>query len=250
MEHKGYSKNTILTYRRAIKDFINFSGEKNAKQLTSKIAYNYVSQLPLAPRSLNTRISALCSWFAFMKNTGETIDNIFDNSDLRAKTPSSIPKGLTPEEINTIWGTVKEKYVNHFKLMLYAGLRVGEVCRVSSDDIQKINGIEWIRIRGKGNKERLTPFLSPEPIIIPENRTSEAKLKSYVFRMAKKLGFHLTCHRLRHTFATLVLNKGVRIEVLSQWMGHANIATTQIYAKLYDVTSQNAAKLFLDTSTN
>lgn len=112
-------------------------------------------------------------------------------------------------------------------LMLMCGLRISEIETA-------VTGDEWIQVIGKGNKERRIPC--PVWIIEAMNKGlvhetgGYAKKRKIIDIRLRKLGYS-HCHTLRHTYATILLKRGLPLEGIQKLLGHSNIATTQIYAK-------------------
>jgi site-specific recombinase XerD len=152
--------------------------------------------------------------------------------------------------------------------MGYCGLRVGEVHRLSLRDFNRIKGT--IEIYGKGRKWNEIPL--PDVLIeylvkveheriIPYNNKEEAffvsqKGRRLSIRQIQKIAaetfddfkqhnpglsdMKLSCHKLRHSFATMLLKKGVDIRVVKELMGHSSIETTMIYTHVNDEQKKNA----------
>lgn len=93
----------------------------------------------------------------------------------------------------------------------------------------------------KGNKQGRNPLLSYAVDLLPVVIGSPIRNREYnkgIRQVVAIAGIEkeITSHLARHTFGTIAINKGIRIEVLQHLMGHKNIKTTQIYAKLMDAT--------------
>jgi len=129
--------------------------------------------------------------------------------------------------------------------MLYTlGLRISELAGLKMSDI----GQEWIRVVGKGNKQRDLPLLGttakllnkyveenhPKQYLFEENsrKLSENSLRYTITKVFKRVALKVTPHQLRHSYATVLLNNNARIADVSELLGHSSMATTQIYTKL------------------
>lgn len=144
------------------------------------------------------------------------------------------------------------RYRNHamFAMFIFAGLRLNELLKLRYSDVDISNSTLFIR-QGKGNKDRIIP-ISPQlkqslerylHERLAANKTcvqfftsstcnsafSESGMKRLVLKLRHASGISFTIHRLRHTFATLMLEGGCDIYSLSQMMGHSDIRTTTIY---------------------
>jgi integrase/recombinase XerC len=130
-------------------------------------------------------------------------------------------------------------------MMLYGlGLRISELASIKLSDIKD----NWIEIHGKGNKTRQLPIVSklsselnvyiantkPRVYLFEKNNTplNTAQLRYIITKIFKKHGIKATPHQLRHSFASHLLNSGARIADVSELLGHATMATTQVYTKL------------------
>ena len=130
-------------------------------------------------------------------------------------------------------------------LMLYTlGVRISELTGLRVDDI----GSEWIRVIGKGNKQRDIPLLPSTAKLLEaymdehasniylfeknSQKLSENSLRYTVTKVFERVSLKVTPHQLRHSYATALLNNNARIVDVSELLGHSSMATTQIYTKL------------------
>ena len=164
----------------------------------------------------------------------------------------SVPKYLTElQEKALLQETDKYHYRFHIRLMLHAGLRISEVLSLTKNSFEEHNGFIFVRVRGKGNKERLVPIISKETAdMVRELILTLYRLKAETFNIGargkpitpqainyhldvigRELGFKVTPHMLRHTFATRLRERGVDLELIQKWLGHSSLQTTLIYAK-------------------
>ncbi len=135
------------------------------------------------------------------------------------------------------------------------GLRISELCGLSAQDVNRAGMV--VRVRGKGKKERLVPVGAPalaaienywsrlphppagdSPVFLANSRNLrpvyprlvQLRLKRYL--AAAGLDPHLTPHKLRHSYATHMLDNGADLRSVQELLGHAHLATTQIYTHL------------------
>ncbi|WP_439131499.1 tyrosine-type recombinase/integrase [Polaribacter sp.] len=176
------------------------------------------------------------------------------------KLEKSLPKKIRKEEAfrlleiayNYPYTKKYLKYRNHaiFSLFLFAGLRKSELLHLKMTDVDLENFTIFIR-KGKGNKDRIIPINSNlakslQRYLVerkknyktcPEFFTScnlnqgftNSGLKLLTNKLKEASGISFTIHKLRHTFATLMLEGGCDIYSLSKMMGHSDIKTTTIY---------------------
>lgn len=188
--------------------------------------------------------------------------NLIDNNpaeQLEApKIGKTLPKHLTLEQsiklLNAVDGQYKERDYCILTLFLNCGLRLSELCNLNLSDIRSDNSL---RIKGKGNKERIVylndacvkaikAYLPHRPVegvkASDKNalflsrfkkRISNKTVQHIVYSNLKKAGLDgngFSAHKLRHTAATLMYQHGnVDIRVLKEILGHENLGTTQIY---------------------
>ena len=176
-----------------------------------------------------------------------------------------LPAVLTEEELDALLDAPSSKSVLGVRnkmilaLMGKCGLRVSEVCNLKTSDVKLTTKDPHIRVIGKGDKERIAWLgngtrdllalwltMRPKktralfPVVQsgartygqakPGNPVKTGSVRNMVSHFAKKvLGRHVNPHRLRHTAATLALQKGENLRNLQEFLGHANLNTTQIY---------------------
>ena len=170
-----------------------------------------------------------------------------------------LPKTLSEEEVKRLLTAPNKNCPSGLRnrcllqIMVDAGLRVGEALALASHDLDLDHGA--VRIwRGKGAKDR-TAYISEHTADLcrlwMKQRPVKAKsffctlkgaplkdayVRAMVYRMRKRAGIekHVHPHMLRHTFATLRLERGDNIRQLQQVLGHASVSTTQIYTHVFD----------------
>ena len=162
---KNLSQNSIVAYENDLNRFINFvyfEDEKN--KIDSSYIQNYISQLvdlPLEVSTLQRNLSALRSFFSYLID--EKIININPTEliDIPKKT-RSLPEVLTQNEINILFNSINTNNPigirdrAMFELLYSSGLRVSEMTSIKIIDFLDDN--EWLRVFGKGSKERLVPL--------------------------------------------------------------------------------------------
>jgi len=155
----------------------------------------------------------------------------------------------TSAEKDRVWRAWRDKAI--LETFYSAGLRVHELVQLNDDDVDLLG--EVVRVRGKGKKERLAPLGGPAvetlrkylelrgrssrgPVFV--NRFGGRMTARSVQRMLKKyllavgLDPSLSPHKLRHSFATHMLDAGADLRSVQELLGHANLSTTQIYTHI------------------
>ncbi len=257
---KGYSSNTIASYKIDLEKFLEYNKGKNIDNITNSDLKEYVKWLNkenLNEKSISRNISCLKSFYKFL-----VIEKYVKNnpSDLISipKVKKSLPKTLTEEEVIKLLDidlTDNFSYRNKAMLeVMYAtGLRVSELVNLKLQDVDLSQDL--VRTFGKGSKERVIPIgeYAREYLekYIYEYRASMLKRTNneYLFlnnhgnkmtrqgffkiikKIAKEKGIdkELSPHTLRHSFATHLLKYGADLRTIQELLGHSDISTTQIY---------------------
>lgn len=240
---KALSPATIEWYEGDLRAFESYLG-KDATTADTDAVIGFLSQYP-KKRTLNRKLSAINAFFDFCLK--ESI--VSDKPRLKqSKVPSSLPKFLTYDRLLdslksidvSDWLGLRDQALI---LFLYAsGARISEALAVKKEDIAE----GWLRIRmGKGEKERLVPmarraldslgeYLSARPHFSEHlwiNYQGKPLSRISAFKTTQKyLG--VSPHVLRHSFATSMILGGADLRVVQELLGHATIATTQIYTHI------------------
>lgn len=207
-------------------------------------------------RTLARRLSALRAFFSFAVEEGVLKTNpaqLLENPKL----PQHLPEVLNREEMERLLALpdMRDKSGRRDRCMLEllyaAGLRVSELCELSTADLDLQRGL--VRVFGKGAKERLVPLHSLiqdlleaylrqwRPAFKPSgnqlfvNRSGRALSRQYVWKMVKKYAMlagirrPISPHTFRHSFATHLLEGGADLRAVQLLLGHADISATEIY---------------------
>jgi integrase/recombinase XerD len=268
---RGLSRNTLEAYRSDLLQFGAFLRRRDADVLTAQHAdlAAFLSELatggeerpPVAPATLQRKAACLRSFYRHLRREGAIHHD--PTADLRAPRKSQrLPQVLSRGEVakllaaprGTDPAALRDRAL--LELMYACGLRASEAIGLEVGDIDLETGV--LRARGKGSKERLVPIgreavlatrgyldrgrpalvgLRDEPRLILNRRgggLTRQGLYKIVQRYARAAGLEgrMSPHTLRHTFATHLLAGGCDLRSLQEMLGHADIATTQIYTHL------------------
>jgi site-specific recombinase XerD len=226
----------------------------------------YVHSRQQAGRKPNTIQAELTVFRAFWRDLLDQ-ERVTNEAILKVKAPQGnepLPRYLPPTEFQRLLTVIEtqtqtnqpDDHLNRawFYLLAHTGLRVSELLNLRLNDCDLIG--KRLRIRdGKGNQDRVVPMTDKLVSVIsdyvlvretaPTNHllTFQGAALNYslvsarLHRFGQKAGIEpLTCHRLRHTLATLLLNQGMPITSLQKLLGHRDINMTLIYAKIFDET--------------
>ncbi len=263
---KNLSQNSIEAYENDLKRFLNFIFYDNKKFiLDSSYIQNYISQLidlNLEISTLQRNLSSLRSFFCYLVDEKIISFNPAELIDI-PKRKRSLPEVLTQEEINILFTNINTNNPigirdrAMFELLYSSGLRVSEMTSIKIIDFLDDN--EWLRVYGKGSKERLVP-LGKEVLkwvnfyldksrnyLLNKNKKNDflfvnfrgdgisrkgvwMLLKKYV--SLSKITKNISPHSLRHSFATHLIEGGMDLRAVQELLGHSDISTTSIYTHL------------------
>jgi integrase/recombinase XerD len=268
---RGLSRNTLEAYRSDLLQFGAFLRRREKDVLAAEHAdlAAFLSELanggperpPVAPATLQRKAACLRSFYRHLRREGELHHD--PTAELRApRKNQKLPQVLTRGEVakllsaprGTDPGALRDRAL--LELMYACGLRASEAIGLEVGDVDLDAGV--LRARGKGSKERLVPIgreavvatrayldrgrpalvgLRAESRLILNRRgggLTRQGLYKIVQRYARDVGLEgrMSPHTLRHTFATHLLAGGCDLRSLQEMLGHADIATTQIYTHL------------------
>ncbi|WP_295320413.1 tyrosine recombinase [uncultured Sphingopyxis sp.] len=255
---RGASRNTLAAYRRDLEQAAEWVkgplGDADAAALR-KLMADYRS---LAASSAARKLSALRQFFAFLLDEGERADNpALDIA--RPATRRPLPRILTHADVERLFERAGEEASGEappasavrmlllLELLYGSGLRASEL--VSLPRRAVAGEREYLIIRGKGDKERLVPLseraraafdrwlpllADGSPWLFPSGKAhiSRVRLFQMLRELAARAGIDpaaISPHVLRHAFATHLLEGGADLRALQLMLGHADIATTEIY---------------------
>lgn len=240
----------------------NWNGDFNDVARAQVRAYLMASQQTLARRTIHNHFSALRALFKFLLQRGRVEANPFSGLSL-PKLAKPLPKYMTEKQMRSLLSgpmrLLEQQTIAPFKacrdqLMLEClyggGLRVSELVGLNYGNIDAVQGIA--RVLGKGNKERLCPLGKvamhcfhhfkadfsvatsyADPVLVNEKhkrlsvRQVQLLLKAYL--ALADLPMDMTPHKIRHSFATHLLNRGADLRLVQALLGHVSLSTTQIY---------------------
>ena len=252
---EGLSNGTLENYARILKQFFVWVNKQPDMVTANDIRmflYNYQRQRNTSNVTLEKYREMIC-WFFTWAHREEYIPRDPSRAVKSIKVEIKERQALTQlelEHLRLACETPREKAMLEF--MYSTGCRVSEMCNVKIADINfKEN---TVHLYGKGRKHR-TSFINARCEVAlneyikhrkgesdylfvsdraPHEKLTKASVEKVVRKCAERSGLkkHITPHVLRHTTATQAVNNGMAIEDVSKLLGHANVATTMIYAKV------------------
>jgi len=265
---KGYSENTINSYKNDLKKFSEYNKNKNIEEITANNLKEYFrTNKNMSEKSVSRNISCLKSFYKFLVIENKIQSNPCETIPM-PKMKKSLPNILSEDEVIKLLDIdIIDNYSYRNKAMLElmysSGLRVSELVNLKLQDIDLTQDI--VRTFGKGSKERVVPIgdFAKEYLekYIYEYRSSLLKKKNseYIFlssrgdkmtrqaffkiikRIAKEKGINkeLSPHTLRHSFASHMLKYGADLRTIQELLGHSDISTTQIYTHITNEELKN-----------
>lgn len=263
------SENSVKAYIHDIMMFYQYLELQNAHLNLDKVTHkhiekflDYLFELGLSASSQNRILSGIRSFYRFLEEESLMKSNpagLITNPESSRK----LPEVLTYDEIKKMLDGIDlsepigQRNKTIIELLYACGLRVSELINLKASQVYPEDG--FLRIRGKGDKERLVPVgkstlksiriyteeirslqvvLMANKDILFLNRTGKKMSRHLIFKIVKqtaeKAGItkNVSPHTFRHSFATHLLEGGADLIAVQQMLGHASISTTEIYTHL------------------
>ncbi len=260
---KGFTKSTLARYKVAINLYVRLAGISQIEQVTEKNVKEFFLngrvQRKWKSNSFITFLMSLRVFFKWCIKEGYLKQDPTLDIEL-PKLEKRLPPKLTKQDALKLLEIVYNypydykflRYRNHaiFSMFIFTGIRKSELLRLKFTDVD-IDNLTLFVSQGKGSKDRVVPISytlaqtlkrytedrkrlkkTCSEFFVSLNRNSgytNSGLKRLTEQMREASGIKFTIHKLRHTFATLMLEGGVDIYSLSKMMGHSDIKTTTIY---------------------
>ena len=264
---RNVSTHTMDAYKRDINQYLVYLGDldiKNLSDVKSTHIRDYIRILSdggMSPASISRIISSIRTYYRFLSS-----ENILDENPVllinNPKLPKKLPDVLSEKEISLIINAIQESSQFYqrdkaiIELLYSCGIRVTELCNLEMSNL--FIDEDLIRVMGKGNKERLLPLgVRSKKYLddyIKHSRNSHIKKSGSSFVFVSRNGNQLTRaminiilnkwtqvsglkksvspHKLRHSFATHLLEGGADLRFVQALLGHSDISTTQIYTHI------------------
>jgi site-specific recombinase XerD len=260
IKRRNYSAHTVKYYLSVIRQFVLWLNvpleHAGVGQIEDYI--DYLHQKRMQPASINLYLAIIRVFYNYLKYEEKInlLNPVKPNSRLRV--PKPLPRALREDQVDQFFAMMKTKRDwAMFRLMLRCGLRVEEVANLSLGDID-LKQKRIMVVDGKGGKDRvvyisddaadgLVEYLKQrshrrvKKVFLVEKGDYKEKpisVRGIQKRMeyyAKKTGLKISCHHLRHTMATQLLNADAQVESIQDLLGHNWITTTERYCNVSNV---------------
>lgn len=273
---RRYSRHTLQAYQRDLEEFqvfIDQSGGGKLAELTyqdMRLFLAYLNERGLSSTTISRKLSSLRSFFAYCLRREWIDQDPMELITYKAK-KERLPDFFYEEEISQLLEAArcdqaphKERNLALLELLYGTGMRVSECVglKLTQVDLDR----QWLRVIGKGNKERLIPFGDPAALAVksylsqdrPRLVSSESGDFLFLSDKGKPLTrhqlrrilqalvdqHHLTVtvhpHKFRHSFATHLLDHGADLRSVQELLGHENLSSTQIYTHISNASLKKA----------
>jgi integrase/recombinase XerC/integrase/recombinase XerD len=256
---------TLRVRSTAIKLFLEFigtEGKSQIEEITRKDIESFIEHEQdrgMSPASVHGRLGSVKAFLRFLVEEGTVREGVLSKR-LAVKLPESLPRAIDPEDIKALLSVIDKTRNRAMVLMLLrTGMRIGELLALRIQDVDlreqrvlvhEINktGVGRVVYFSADAKASLIAWMKkkdPREDVFFYGRAHESLTYSAVRAMfgrylkkAGLLGKGYTLHSLRHTFASELLNAGMRLECLQPLLGHSNLEVTRRYARLTDKTRE------------
>lgn len=267
------SPDTLKAYKIDLEQFAHMAGElpTDKQQLLDYIQYLNSS---FAPRTVKRKLASIRAFYHELLRNETISADPFMKINMRIHSPQQIPRIIPKQIMMRLLENAYRLYSPNdarsirdiliLELLYCTGLRVSELCALSTDTFIVSDDDVSILIKGKGQRERTVRITIPQVVLIANryiniraknnkalfmNRDKKPLSTQSVRRIINKYlamvaeDYHATPHMFRHTFATSLLDAGVDIRIIQSLLGHSSISTTQLYTH---VSNNKAATILAE----
>ena len=254
------SKHTIRNYHKFLRDFHEFlsthvfNGDYRIQDVTALELEEYLSYLKTekhnSSKTIYTKLTGIQSFYNYMERMGYCSKNV-PRTLAKISVEQKEREYLTIEEMSRLLQCIEHPVIYAVvATILYAGLRISEVCSLKKEDVDLQNMELFVHL-GKGKKDRILPISEELGKILLEYREQSSYNKTEYFfatahskghishqyvnacitKYVKKAGIkkHISAHNLRHSYASALATNGCSVVAIQKLLGHSSLETTSIY---------------------
>lgn len=269
MDMKGFSVKTQMSYVRAVAALSKFYDNRSPDKISDEELRSYFVYLKVKRKLARQTVTIALSGIKFFYVT--TLKRDFSLTGIPVpKRQKKMPVVLSRDEVRAILGKLeKPRFQACLKLIYACGLRLGEACRLTPTDIDSARGVVIIR-NAKGATDRQVPIPVATVSLLrefwkthrnqrwlfpaqscghrkgsPADRHIPLGAVQKAFQMARKASpvqkaAHV--HTLRHSYATHLLEAGINLRLIQDWLGHRSPSTTSVYTHMTEQATSTAAQ--------
>jgi integrase/recombinase XerC len=268
LERGGASRHSIKAYESDLRQLLEYLSPPDLappepEAIDLLILREWLASLyrdELSAVTIRRKLAAVRGLFKFMRSEGVVTTNVARLVHT-PKAPKKLPEVMTAEQVNTLIDGVAAGKMERphpardraiFEVLYGCGIRVSELAGLNLEDMDRAEG--WIRVRGKGRKERQVPlprqaaesverYLRERPVVRDQHAVflnhRGGRLTDRGISLIVK--FYSTClagdpsvhpHSFRHAYATHLLSAGADLRAIQELLGHARLSTTQKYTQV------------------
>ncbi len=263
LKRRNYSVHTVKNYMHILGQFCEWL-HIPLQQATSKETDSYMDHLLRSrkkPKTINCHLGCIHAFYEYLIEDERMPLSNPVRKNYRLRLPQPLPKHLRDEQVVALFKEINDTRDRAmFMLMLRCGLRVQEVARLTVDAIE-YRSRQLCVFNGKGSKDRMV-YLSEDAQTalaqyMKKRRASKDKrvflvqkgplrgkpisvrgIQKRIQYYAQKAGIEVSCHHLRHTMATQLLNADADLVTIQDLLGHSKITTTQCYCRVSNLKVQ------------
>ena len=252
LKRKNYSAHTVKSYTNILESFTEWLrvpvGQTSRKEIGSYV--DYLLRKRRSPKTITCHLQTIRLFFDYLIND-ENMTLINPVTKVSIRLPKPLPRHLKDDQVEKLLAVIKDlRDKAMFMVMLRCGLRVEEVAHLAVDAIELSRRRLFIA-RGKGGKDRVV-YLSDDArsaleaylairvskaqgVFLVQKGTMKGKqisvrgIQKRIEYYSKKSKVRVSCHQLRHTMATQLLNADADLSTIQDLLGHGQITTTQRY---------------------
>jgi site-specific recombinase XerD len=248
---------TWRDYSYDLQQFASVVGDRLPSEITHRDIDRFVnSQVAhgFKPATINRRLAAILAFFTYLADEDPALVCPVLPRRHFLRQPQRLPRPVKEDDLHHFFAVIEDaRDKAMFILMLRCGLRIGEVASLLLSDLFLDEPSPRLVVHGKGSRER-TVYLSPQAERLlrgylaerPPARSdfvflsyqldglSTTAIHKRLMRYREQAEVHLTCHRLRHSFANDLLSAGAPVTIIQVLLGHRWLETTQIYVQAND----------------
>jgi len=248
-KNRGYADSSLKTYKTALLEMEQVSHfyQEDSETILDITPFR-LKIINNSKKTISKKLSSVRSFVKFLREQKKMEITLIGDSSI--KVPKTLPKPIDENIIQEVLEYANPKQRVIIVSLYGLGLRISELAELKIKNIS----IDWVKVLGKGGKEREIPLIpivskqiylylketNPKEFLLEKDnkQMSIHQIRYLLNKLFKSRGIKATPHQLRHSFATHLLNSGARIADVSKLLGHSSMVSTQIYTRL-----ENSKKL-------